>query len=81
MNRQKTITALTVIIGLASTGCFGIRRDQPTTVSPTAPILLRPAAAELKGKNLDDILTRAESSGEDVPLTSHLIRRSPFTVG
>ena len=44
-------------------------------VSPTAPILLRPAAGELRGKSLTDVVSTAESTVVDVPLTSQLIRK------
>ncbi len=80
MRVRKAIVLLTVILGVASTGCFGVRRVQPTTVSPTDPILLRPAARELRGKGLSDVVTRQESNGEDVPLTSRLIRRVAIEV-
>ncbi len=71
---QKTALLL-IAASLAVSGCFGVRRDEPTTLSPTSPILLKPAASELRGKTLNDVVTLSAETLTDVPLTSQLIRR------
>ena len=75
MKVQKAIVVLTMVWSFAATGCFGVRRDEPTTVSPTSPILLRPLAADLRGKSVNDVVTPSETTVVDVPLTSRLIRQ------
>lgn len=75
MKPDPRAALLLVTASLAVSGCFGVRRAEPATVSPMSPILLRPVSQELRGKTLSDVVTASSEPMADVPLTSQLVRR------
>jgi S1-C subfamily serine protease len=74
-------TAWTIALLVVTTGALGCSRyelglrQETTTVRPTDPILLRPAAQGLRGKALEDVTTSAADTVTEVQLDSQLIRR------
>lgn len=76
---NTAMPALTAIIIIGLVGCaragLGIQPEEPDDINPNSPIMLRPEAAALKGKSVQEVIVSAEKTVEVVPLDSQLIRR------
>ena len=76
--RLRVLLRLTLACSLllGPSGClfgWGIRAD-PAQISPTDPLLVRPAAESLRGRPISEVLTRTSDTLRRVALDSETIR-------
>jgi S1-C subfamily serine protease len=73
-SREAILTAFAILVLLLSAGCITLE-EQEATFPTEGPVLLRPAARELRGARPEDLVVETKNTVAKMPLHTQLIRQ------